>query len=82
MLIYNRISKAGSSFLSDILTDIAKKKSFTLHHAPKEKYFLDTTEFVHFIAAMPDRSIYVNHCSFVSDEVFSEVQVSRRREGG
>ena len=79
VLVYNRISKAGSSYMSAILSEVAKKKGFKIWHSHHSTYWMDSTELVHELAAMPDKSIYINHVYFVSDDIIRQVQSQQPR---
>ena len=63
---YNRIGKAGSSFMISLLTQLSKKNHFNVEN--HVNYYPSKDALAQDLRRLPNNTIYVNHAGFLSSE--------------
>jgi dermatan/chondrotin sulfate uronyl 2-O-sulfotransferase UST len=77
-LVYNRISKAGSSAMMSLLLKLSRLNNFTLFREV-DTYPNSTTLMDHLIT-MPENSVYINHCNYIEGLPSDYVWINMARE--
>lgn len=64
-LVYNRVPKTGSTTMIKLAQQLAKKNNFKL--VVDNEYFPNAWRLAEIISALPDRTMYINHCNLWMD---------------
>ena len=64
-LVYNRVPKTGSTTMIKLAQRLAKKNNFKL--VVDNEYFPNASRLAEIISALPDRTMYINHCNLWMD---------------
>lgn len=77
-VIYNRISKAGSTTMTALILALSKINDFTV--VKDAHYFPSNHQLRPKLIDLPEDSIYINHCNYVSDLPGEFVWINMMRE--
>jgi dermatan/chondrotin sulfate uronyl 2-O-sulfotransferase UST len=77
-LVYNRISKAGSSAMTYLLLKLSILNNFTLYR--DNDFYPNSTTLMHHLIAMPENSAYINHCNYIEGLPSDYVWINMARE--
>ena len=71
-IVYNRVSKTGSTALISLLHAMKVRNSFTLRVEKPAGFFPSTVQYVRKLDALPDKSVYVIHADFLELEPYPQ----------
>lgn len=77
-VIYNRISKAGSTTLTALILALSKINKFTVEN--DSEFFPTNTTLYNTLVTRPQDSIYINHCNYVENLPNDFVWINMIRE--